>query len=143
MSQVLPIKHRIKKTVRLNETDAAGVMFFAQVYDDAHQCYEDFLEQSGLSISQILKQGEYILPIAHSSAKHLQPILLGQHLEIQLNITKVSLHSFVIEYEFINTSNNAMVAQVQSVHVCVSRQKQLKMELPLALKNILSRNIKQ
>ena len=56
-----------KTTVRMFNTDAAGISFFASAFLYAHECYEAFMDDH-LPLGKMLEDGEYLVPIVHAEA---------------------------------------------------------------------------
>ena len=67
--------YHYQTTIRLHQTDAAGVVFFSNLFVIAHDAYESFLE-SHLPLNAILSDGVYIIPIVHAEADYLLPLAL-------------------------------------------------------------------
>ena len=125
--------------IRLADTDAAGLLFFSRIYDYAHACYEDFMQQNQLELCDILKQGEFLLPIISSSAEYKQPLSLGQQINISLLVENISTSSFTLAYQFLNQENQ-LLASVKTVHVSIAMQSKAKIALPENLLKVLCLN---
>jgi len=123
--------------VRLADTDAAGLLFFSKIYDYAHACYEDYMQHNKLDLSDILKQGEYLLPIISSSAEYKKAMILGQTINIALSVEKVSTSAFTLAYEF-SDQQGKLLATVQTVHVSISTHSKSKIALPKNLIKVLT-----
>jgi len=123
----------IESTVKLYDTDAAGIMFFSQYYRLAHDAYEAFMEAAGWGLNYVISESDILLPIVHSEADYLQSMRLGDNYSIAIKVEKVGQTSFVLLYEFRNEEGDA-TATVKTVHVAVDKKNGRKIKLPKTLR---------
>ena len=121
------------RTVRLADTDAAGVMFFARTLAVCHEAYEESLAAAGVSLASLLG-GDVMVPISKSEAEYLRPLRVGDKLRISVAPEFVNEHSFTIRFE-IHKQGPAekLAARVRTEHVCTSPTKRERAPLPPAL----------
>ena len=105
--------------VKLADTDAAGVLFFANAFKLAHNAYESFMASIGLSLNRIIRSSDYLLPIVHAEADYKSPLRLGDRFSVSLK-SKVQTHSFVLTAYFKGAAGD-IAAEVRTVHVSVSK----------------------
>ncbi len=117
------------RKIRLQETDAAGVLFFANYFSLFHEAFESFLEAAGLDLAKIIRGNEYLLPIAHAEADYTAPLFLGDTIEIKLGVEKIKKSSFVIVSSFIK-NNKTCAAVLKTVHVSIDAKTRKKIPLP-------------
>lgn len=108
---------RYSTELKLRDTDAAGIAFFAAYYAIAHDAYERFLSQSSRPLSSWL--AEVHLPIVHSQAQYQAPLRLGEAFEVLITCVNMGTRSFTLSYEFIKKGELTPLAQLQTVHVAV------------------------
>ena len=125
-----------KLTVRLHDTDAAGILFFANQFVFIHDTYEELLRQFGFSIAATLRDGSYIVPIVHAESQYLKPLTVGDEITVTVQVAKIGETSFVLEYELLDIDGQS-VGKAKTVHVAVSRQTQDKITLPEELQRAL------
>ncbi|MBE0537737.1 MAG: acyl-CoA thioesterase [Phycisphaerae bacterium] len=101
--------------IRMQHTDAAGVMFFASVFVLAHDCYEAFLEQHGLSLGAMLDEGRFIAPIVHAEADIRKPMRLSEKITIEMTLAKTGKSSFELAYHLQNKTGET-TAHVTTIH---------------------------
>ena len=106
-------------TLRLHDTDAAGVIYFARLLDRAHEAYEAFLESAGLPLNNWLGQGPQ-LPLVHAEADFLAPIRLGRQVRVKLWATEVGRTSFTLDYAFTGEGGEKL-ARARTVHVAMQQ----------------------
>jgi len=129
---------KYETTVKLYDTDAAGLIFFGHQFRIAHDAYQAYLESCGFSFGRVLDEGEMLIPIVHAEADYLEPVAVGDRLIIELTASRISTHSFVLRYD-LRGPDNALVGTVTSAHVTVSRVGQAKLELPTDLRTALEK----
>jgi len=87
-----------KTKIRLHDTDAAGIIFFANQFKIIHDAYEEFLEKLGLCIQTILKKTGYFQPIVHAESQYKAPLYVGDKIIIAVKVGHVGKTSFSLEY---------------------------------------------
>lgn len=124
------------RNIYLGDTDAAGVLYFAQGMSICHEAYEEWLKMKGLSLQNILKENKIALPIVHSEIDFFKPIVCGDKLEIRLELVKLDENSFAIAYTIIKlTIPDKILAKASTVHVCINPQTRQRAILPDAILN--------
>jgi len=134
--KVAVFKNRI--TVRLQDTDAAGILFFASQFVFAHETYEKMMEKIGLSFAHILDNEPYLIPLVHAEADYAKALKVGQPLDIELTVEKIGTTSFTLSYIF-KSEAGEMVGSCRTVHVTASKSDFKKIPLPDALRAGLDR----
>ncbi len=127
------------RTVRFQDTDAAGVVYFANVLAMCHEAYEASLVASGINLKVFFSNPDRAIPIVHASVDFYRPMFPGDRLTIQLTPKQVAGDEFEITYQIFSESvAEKFVAKALTKHVCidaVSRtRKQLSEELMQWLK---------
>ncbi len=122
--------------VRLQHTDAAGLIFYARVFDLAHAAYEAFLDELGHPLPTALSIHPVVLPIAHATADYRAPLRLNDRLRIELWVETLSRRSFELRYRFLR-ADGELAAGVRTIHVAVDSQSGDSTELPAALAEAL------
>ena len=123
-------------SVRLHDTDAAGLLFFAHQFRIAHDAYESFMEQIGYSFASIFREDDYLLPIVHAEADYTAILNVGDRLAVRLVAEKIGETSFTLAYDLINDSGKS-VGTVRTVHVCLDKSQREKRPLPDGLRQAL------
>jgi len=123
-------------TAQVHDTDAAGVIYFANFYRMAHTTYEAFMESIGFSIRYFLDKAPCLPLIVHSEADYKKPIRTGDKLDIQLKIEKIGNSSYALAYQ-VKDHADELVAQIKTVHVTVDRTSGRTTPLPADFKKQL------
>ena len=127
--------HKYETTIRLHHTDAAGVLYFANLFVLAHECYESFMEGC-ISLSQIIAGNETAIPIIHTEADYLKPIMLSDTIIIEMTLSKIGRSSFALEYSFSNADGQS-VAKAKTVHVVTDIKTGKSTAIPSSLREAL------
>ena len=132
------VTYRNRVVVRLQDTDAVGVIFFANQLVYAHETYERFMEQIGCGFADILAQGEYLLVIVHASADYRRPVRVGDIVDVEMSVARTGKSSFTLDY-LLSTEDGTEIGRCSTVHVSVDRTNMKKMEIPKELRESLER----
>ncbi|WP_235656574.1 acyl-CoA thioesterase, partial [Fischerella thermalis] len=89
------------RTVRFQDTDAAGVVYFANVLTICHEAYEESLEASGINLKEFFSNPTVAFPIVHANVDFFRPMFCGDKLIVSLMPQKLSIEKFEINYEIV------------------------------------------
>lgn len=122
------------RTVRLADTDAAGVVFFARTLMLCHEAYEESLARAGIDLKEFLGVADLIVPISKCEADYLRPLVCGDKLKITVKPTALTESSFAIDFEITKLGPpDKLAARVRTEHVATSLAKRARIPLPSAL----------
>ena len=117
-----------QRTVRFSDTDAAGVVYFANVLSICHEAYEASLKASGINIKGFFTNLASVgFPIVHANVDFLRPMYCGDELIVSLFPTRISVDTFEIIYEV--TVVDVLVAKAMTRHVCIDVNSRTRREL--------------
>ena len=125
-------------TVRFQDTDAAGVVYFANILRICHEAYEVSLAASGINLKSFFTNPSVAFPIVHANVDFLRPMYCGDNLMISLLAEKIGLDKFEITYEII--IDEVVVAKAITRHVCIDASSKIKQELPNYMNHWLETN---
>jgi 1,4-dihydroxy-2-naphthoyl-CoA hydrolase len=126
----------IEFSVRLPDTDAAGILFFGNYFRLAHDAYEAFMESIGFSLSDMITRADYLILIAHSEADYNKLLQLGDKATVELEVENIGRTSFALSYSLKDAQNN-IAATIKTVHVTVDKISGDKIPLPEKLREKL------
>jgi 1,4-dihydroxy-2-naphthoyl-CoA hydrolase len=122
------------RTVRLADTDAAGVVFFARTFALCHEAYEEALAAAGLDLNDYLGRAQIVLPISRAEADYKRPLRVGEKIRITVTPSPVSETAFAIRYEITKLGPaEKLAATVHTEHVCTAPAKRERAPLPAPL----------
>lgn len=116
------------RTIRFQDTDAAGVVYFANVLAMCHEAYEESLIASDINLKLFFSNPNVAIPIVHASVDFFSPMFCGDKVLIQLIPQHLSSEKFEVNYQFI--AENRVVAQAITRHVCIDSATRSRKEIP-------------
>lgn len=114
------------RTIRFQDTDAAGVVYFANMLAMCHEAYEASLATSKIDLKTFFNNPNLAIPIVQANINFRSPLFCGDKTLIQLEPEALNEQSFKIKYE-ITLENSQSVAQAETKHICINpktRQRQ-------------------
>ncbi len=118
------------RTVRFKDTDAAGVVYFANVLAMCHEACEESLASSGINLKVFFSNSSVTIPIVHASVDFLRPMFCGDQLLISLITKQRSDNEFEIGYQILEAAADKVVAKAITRHVCIEPASRTRKELP-------------
>jgi len=132
----------IKRRINFYNCDPAGIMFYGNIFFFCHSAYENLISSFNLAIDY-WNNDDFVVPIIHSSADYLKPLVNGDEIDIEINVTQLKDSSFELSYACMNQKGE-LCAEVKTVHVFINKQtwKKTKMddEIEKGLRSHLSEN---
>jgi 1,4-dihydroxy-2-naphthoyl-CoA hydrolase len=125
----MPQIFRFPYTIGLHDTDAAGLIFSANIIRICHHAYEAFLEQIGFGMARLFKERTMGLPIVHIEADFARPLSVGAKVEIHTRVAQLGQTSYRMAYELRDAAGE-VCAVAATVHVCVDPHTRQPMNLP-------------
>jgi 1,4-dihydroxy-2-naphthoyl-CoA hydrolase len=129
------------RTVRFQDTDAAGVVYFANVLAMCHEAYEAGLAAAGVELQEFFSGKTIAVPIVHASVDFLRPMFCGEQYAIHLTPTSVTKTKFQLSYALFAVDRatpdqprtDKSSAQATTVHICIDAQTRSRAPLPAAI----------
>ena len=125
-----------KYVVQFRDTDAAGVVYFANILSICHVAYEASLIGSGVNLQLFVDNPNFAVPIIHVSAEFYKPLFCGDRVIIELTPRSIDIYKFEIKYQILAT-NLSVLATAITKHIVIAPQTRKRKELPAALNNWL------
>jgi 1,4-dihydroxy-2-naphthoyl-CoA hydrolase len=130
--------HTYRTQIRLHDTDAAGILFFAHQFSIIHDAYEQVLEKMGFSFSTMLTKRSYFLPIVHAESDYKAPLFVGDKIAIVITVGHIGETSFSFDY-VIRNQKKTVVGTAKTVHVTIDKKSRKKIRLPKEVRNSLTK----
>ncbi|MCS6813641.1 MAG: acyl-CoA thioesterase [Cyanobacteria bacterium] len=122
------------RTIRFQDTDAAGVVFFANILAICHEAYEASLAASSVDLKSFFSGRELAVPITHTRADFLRPLFCGDRITIQLTPQQTSDTDFEVQYQLVSSERpDKLVSSVFTRHVCVQVATRTRTHLPATI----------
>ncbi|MDP9035407.1 MAG: acyl-CoA thioesterase [Myxococcota bacterium] len=103
--------------VRLEEIDAAGLVFFARYFSWCHDTMAEMLEPLPGGYAGLLVQRRLGLPAVHVEADYDSPLRFGDEVRIGALVERIGASSCTLRFEIDRTPDHARVAVVRHVVV--------------------------
>lgn len=124
-------------SLAMSSVDAAGVLFYPELFRHAHDAYEAWLGERGVSLAGLAAAGRYVLPVVHAEADYRMPMRQGSPVRVAVRVARVGATSFTMGFDFLDEQGTAM-AVARSVHVAVSAESGDAIPLPENLREVLA-----
>jgi 1,4-dihydroxy-2-naphthoyl-CoA hydrolase len=124
------------RTIHFADTDAAGVVFFANYLSICHEAYEEALAGAGIALHAFFSDHAVIVPIARTEAEFLRPLQAGEKIRVAAVPHALTEDSFEVRYELIKLgAREKLAARVRTEHVCLDAQSRRRLPLPPLLRS--------
>ena len=123
--------------IGLHHTDAAGILFYSQIFNLAYEAFDAWLDYLGVGVAWIIRDSDFLFPYVHAEADFLSGMTVGQTATIELSVENIGRSSLTLMYDFMVDGQQA--ARAQTVHVAMSKKTKAKIELPEKLSKALIR----
>ncbi|NEP80813.1 MAG: acyl-CoA thioesterase [Okeania sp. SIO3C4] len=118
------------RIVHFQDTDAAGVVYFANVLAICHEAYEASLAKFGINLKVFFSNQEIAIPIIHANVDFRRPMFCGDELTIELIPINWGDDEFEISYQvFLKETGDKWVARAITKHVCINPQSRSRQKL--------------
>jgi 1,4-dihydroxy-2-naphthoyl-CoA hydrolase len=125
-----------KTTIKMHDTDAAGILFFANQFKLVHDAFEGLMESGGLGVGKLLANGRFILPIVHAETDFFEPLRVGDRVAIKLSIKNKGTSSFRLSHKIYK--GDKLAGSGETVHVSIDRNTGKKIALPGEVLDVLT-----
>lgn len=124
-------------SIRFDEGDPAGILFYGRLQELAHRVFEDFL------LSEVVerwdawfKAPDFIVPIRHAESTFHRPMLPGRTYDAMVVISKIGESSFEVWTRFFDAGGNDRIlcAETRVAHVFADPKRFQKIPVPSALR---------
>jgi 1,4-dihydroxy-2-naphthoyl-CoA hydrolase len=108
-----------QRTINFRDTDAAGVVYFANGLSLCHEAYEASLAASGINLQSFFKGETIAVPITHASIDFFKPMFCGDRIAITLTTEILSSTEFQINYQLFFGEGDKAIAKAITKHTCI------------------------
>lgn len=131
--------------VRMNDTDVAGILYFANQFRFVHDAWEDLVELENMSFQQIFFNEDFLFVIVHVEADYLAPLMVADKLEVTVVTEKIGNASFTMSYKIYKkdmaTEELTLTGTAKTTHVTIDKITRTKVAIPDHLRAILQKYI--
>ena len=120
---------RVPYTIALYDTDAAGIIFYANLFRICQYALEGFLADIGYGLPVLFSRRTMGLPVVHAEGDFEQQLTVGMKVEIRARVASIGTSSYRMAYE-LWSEQGARMATASTVQVCVDPQTRTSVKLP-------------
>ncbi len=119
------------RTIRFQDTDAAGVVYFTNVLAICHEAYEASLAAVGFKLQSFFSDPLLAIPIVHAYVDLLQPMVCGDRYTITMRPSLLSPQKFEIFYQIFGAEGvDRLAGKGYTRHVCIDPARRTRQDLP-------------
>jgi acyl-CoA thioester hydrolase len=107
----------MKKKIYYHDTDAGGVVYYANYLKYMEEARTEFFEQRGIFIKELVSSGTLFV-VARQEIDYKLPSFYGDVLDIAVKVMAVSTVKIEFGHE-IRNQNNQVIANAKTIMVCV------------------------
>ncbi|MEW6419987.1 MAG: tol-pal system-associated acyl-CoA thioesterase [Nitrospirota bacterium] len=129
--------HRLKIKIYYEDTDAAGVVYYANYLRYLERARTEFLLEKGIDVAEYHNKG-YLFAVIHVDIDYKRPARLGEIIEITTEI--IEMTNATINLKHLILRNNTLLVEANVRVACINKDGKPR-RLPESFKNII--NVKQ
>jgi 1,4-dihydroxy-2-naphthoyl-CoA hydrolase len=123
------MEYRWDYQIQLRDTDAAGVVYFANFLTICHAAYEASLSAAGIDLRLLINGSDVALPIVHASGDFKQPLYCGDRIQVFLVPIRINESEFQVNYRLC-LIDGKVAATVLTKHVAIKVTDRQRTKLP-------------
>jgi 1,4-dihydroxy-2-naphthoyl-CoA hydrolase len=110
------------RTVRFQDTDAAGVVYFSNVLAICHEAYEESLVAGEIHLKDFFRNPDAAIPIVHAGVDFFRPMFCGDRLWVHFITHQLTIDTFEINYQIFSNPQltDPCLAKALTRHVCIN-----------------------
>ncbi len=121
MNKEFPTPHSwLVHSVSYGETDAMGVVYYAEYLHFFERSRSLFIRERGMSYAEVEERGIY-LPVREASCRYRIPAQYDDQLNIQVGINEWKRASIKFIYNIYKEDRSTLVATGFTEHACVNK----------------------
>ncbi|WP_419779160.1 acyl-CoA thioesterase [Maridesulfovibrio sp.] len=121
MKTEFPSPHSwLKHSVSYGETDAMGVVYYAEYLHFFERSRSLFIRERGMSYAEVEERGIY-LPVREANCRYRIPAQYDDLLNIQVGISEWKRASIKFIYNIYKDEQNSLIATGFTEHACVNK----------------------
>jgi 1,4-dihydroxy-2-naphthoyl-CoA hydrolase len=124
-----------RRIVAFQEVDAAGIVFYARVFDYFHDAYVAFLRARGVPLEAALRDGSWVAPLRHATADYRRPLRFGDEIAVSVVAVELEETEFRVRYRIEN--GDGVACEGETVHVSVDPETFRRAPVPAVLRRAL------
>lgn len=127
------------RTIRFQEIDAAGIIFYPRILEMFHDAYAALLAAAGTPLRDVMTKDSWIAPVRHAEADYFKPLRLGDEVRVEISRAHVSETETTLGYRLVRGHVAEVCAVGQVVHTFVDRAAFKRIPIPEPVRRALLR----
>ncbi|WP_319780188.1 thioesterase family protein [Maridesulfovibrio sp.] len=121
MNNQFPTPHSwLEHSVSYGETDAMGVVYYAEYLHFFERSRSLFIRERGMSYAEVEERGIY-LPVREANCRYRVPAQYDDQLDIQVGIIEWKRASIKFIYDIYKDNRSTLIASGFTEHACVNK----------------------
>ncbi len=124
-------------TIRFDEADPCGILFFGRIFEVVHRVFEDFVISAlGIGWNEWFLAEQMMVPIKHAEATYFQPLLPGHEYRAELLLVGIGESSFEVATRILAGADEPgqLCVETRVVHVFTDARLHGKSPIPSELR---------
>jgi len=110
--QEATIIHRLKVKIYYEDTDAGGVVYYANYLRYMERARTEHLLEKGIDVSEYHKKG-YLFAVVHADINYKKPARLGELIEVTTEVTGITSVTITMQHQIFRGDNLLVEATVK------------------------------
>jgi 4-hydroxybenzoyl-CoA thioesterase len=129
------------RTVRFEDIDAAGIVFFARFLNYCHDAMERFFDELPGGYAELIMGRKVGFPAVHVTSDFVSPLRYGDVARITGTVSKLGTTACHFDFEIVRAQDRKLVATMKHVHVCSDLSTMTKLPFPPDVRAALERHV--
>jgi 4-hydroxybenzoyl-CoA thioesterase len=130
-----------RRPVRLEEVDAAGIVFFPRILGYCHDALAELLSALPCGYAALLMERGIGLPTVHVDVDFTAPLRFGDTAMIELNVARIGRTSATLDMRLSRARDDVAVAGVRLICACTQLAPLQSTEWPADVRRILEAHL--
>jgi 4-hydroxybenzoyl-CoA thioesterase len=127
----------LRRPIRFEEVDAAGIVFFPRILGYCHEAMEDFFAPLEGGYARLILERKIGLPAVHLDVDFTAPLRYGDTIDIRTTVDRLGRTSASLRYAVANAASGVIAATIVHVVVATDLVRLRPIEWPADLRAVL------
>ncbi len=106
------MEHRFSVRVYYEDTDAAGVVYYANYLRYMERARTELLSEQGIDVAKYHRDG-YLFAVVHVDVRYKKPALLGDHLDVVTILKELTNVTITLDHRIMRSNDLLVEASVR------------------------------
>jgi YbgC/YbaW family acyl-CoA thioester hydrolase len=127
------------RSIRFQDIDAAGIIFYPRILEMFHDAYAAFLAFAGTPLPEVMRAGTWLAPVRHAEADYFKPLRFGDPVRVEICRAHLFETEATLGYRVARTEGGEVCVVGQVVHTFVERATFKRTPIPALVRSALER----